>query len=155
MNREEFIQAIAKALPQAHAAPDPHNPEAITIEPSAIHETAQWLRDDPASQLTYFEFITAQDYPQREEIVLIYSLYSYTLGHRLIFKANLSRQAPHAATVSDIWEGANWSEREVYDLYGVIFDHHPDLRRIMMFEGWEGYPLRKDYAHPNLIHRPE
>ena len=155
MNRNEFVLAVNQAFPDIKAEADPSNPRALRLDSSAVHKVCLWMRDNPEAQLTYFEFITAQDYPESNEIVLVYSLYSYSLRHRLVVKTVLDRQAPHIGTVSDIWEGADWSEREVYDLYGVVFDNHPDLRRIMMYEGWEGYPLRKDYTHPNLIHRPE
>ncbi len=155
MNRDEFVRAVNQTFPKAKAAADPINPDALRLDSSAVHEVCRWMRDDPGAQLTYFEFITAQDHPENGEIVLVYSLYSYTLSHRLMVKTVLDRKDPRIGTVSDIWEGADWSEREVYDLYGVVFENHPNLRRIMMYEGWEGYPLRKDYTHPNLIHRPE
>ena len=155
MNRDEFIKAANQAMPDLHAKADTANPDAIVVNSADLHGLCLWMRDDPAAQLTYFEFVTAQDWPDRDEIVLVYSLYSHPLGHRLMVKTALPRRDPQIETVSDIWEGANWSEREVYDLFGVTFSRHPDMRRIMIFDGWEGYPLRKDYTHPNLIHRPE
>ena len=155
MNRDEFLSAIRQALPAIEVSADPQNAEAVTAPSANIRELAQWLRDDSASQLTYFDYITALDHPDRNGITVVYSLFSHALGHRLMIKCQLDRTEPRIDSVSDIWEGADWSEREVYDLFGVTFAGHPDLRRIMMYEGWEGYPLRKDYTHPNLIHRPD
>lgn len=87
--------------------------------------------------------LTAADYSDRIEVV--WNLYSYARGKRLAVKAKLGRDDPTVDTVTDLWKGANWFEREVWDLFGVRFDGHPNLKRIMMPDGWEGYPLRKDY----------
>lgn len=87
--------------------------------------------------------LTAADYDDRLEVV--YNLHSYPSGRDLAVKVVLPRDDPVVESATDLWLGADWFEREVYDLYGVRFDGHPNLKRIMMPEGWEGHPLRKDY----------
>jgi NADH-quinone oxidoreductase subunit C len=88
---------------------------------------------------------TAVDWPKEEKIQLVYHLYSYTCKHQIVLKIDLPRDNPKIGSVEDIWKVANWFEREIFDLFGVIFEGHSDLRRILLPEDWEGYPLRKDY----------
>jgi NADH-quinone oxidoreductase subunit C len=84
-----------------------------------------------------------EDNPERFHVV--YNLYSYPLRARLIVKVPVTERDCSVDTVSDLWKTANWLEREVYDLFGIGFKNHPDLRRILMPDGYEGHPLRKDY----------
>jgi NADH-quinone oxidoreductase subunit C len=77
---------------------------------------------------------------------VVYHLFSYTHNQQIVLKVDLPRDNPKIPTVEGVWKVANWFEREVYDLFGVIFDGHSDLRRIMLPEDWTGYPLRKDYV---------
>jgi len=80
-----------------------------------------------------------------------YHLESTNLRHKLTLKTSTEREKPEVVTVTEIWKGANWHEREAYDMYGVVFLNHPDLRRILMPYDWEfGYPLRKDYKNPEF-----
>jgi NADH-quinone oxidoreductase subunit C len=80
-----------------------------------------------------------------------YHLESTSLKHRIVLKASTPREKPEAASVSDVWRSADWHEREAYDMLGIIFLNHPDLRRILMPYDWEaGYPLRKDYRNPEF-----
>ena len=77
--------------------------------------------------------------------IIVYNLYSLKHRHRIIIKALVSEDDPYIDSVVPVWKGANWHEREACDMYGILFNGHPDLRRILMPEDWEGYPLRKDY----------
>ena len=80
-----------------------------------------------------------------------YHLESTKLKHKLTLKASTDREKPEVVTVTEVWKGADWHEREAYDMYGIIFLNHPDLRRILMPYDWEfGYPLRKDYKNPEF-----
>ena len=154
MRLEEFHKTLKARFPEVSFEFDPINPQALKMSPAGVPEVFQWLRDTPETSMDFFEFMTAADRPPTH-FALLYSLYSYANNHRLALKVDVSREDPTIPTVSHLWENADWNEREVYDLFGVFFTGHRDLRRIMMPEDWEGHPLRKDYCHPNLALRPD
>ena len=118
----------------------------LFVEPGAIIEVCRFLRDDPNLEFEVLSDLTAVDWPKEEKIQVVYHLYSYSKRHQIVLKVDLPRDHPKIATTEGLWKVANWLEREVYDLFGVIFDGHTDLRRIMLPEDWVGYPLRKDYV---------
>jgi NADH:ubiquinone oxidoreductase subunit C len=91
--------------------------------------------------------MTAVDYIKDNLFELVYYLYSTRQKQALVLKSQISRTIAEIDTVSDIWSGFDWQEREVYDLMGIRFKNHPNLKRIMMWEGFPGHPLRKDYVH--------
>lgn len=135
-----------------------HGDETAVVAPKDWHEVASFLRDDPACDMAMFIDITAVDYPRRrpERFDLILLLYSPQKKHRIRLKTRLFDEYAEGGhqpdrptrvrTVVDLWLGANWFEREVWDMFGVRFDGHPDLRRILMYEEFEGHALRKDYS---------
>jgi len=112
----------------------------------AIVEVCRFLRDDPGLKFEVLSDLTGLDWPKEEKIQVVYHLYSYAQKHQIVLKVDLPRDNPKIATTEGVWKVANWFEREVYDLFGVIFEGHSDLRRIMLPEDWEGHPLRKDYV---------
>jgi NADH-quinone oxidoreductase subunit C len=154
MSPDEFLPILQARFPQVEFRLDPLNPQALIMSASGVPEVFSWLRDAPEAAMEYLEFSTAVDRPP-DRLCVVYSLYSYTHRHRLILKVDLPRHDPTIPTVSHLWENADWNEREIYDLFGVFFSGHEDLRRLMMPEDWEGHPLRKDYNHPNLTPRPD
>jgi NADH-quinone oxidoreductase subunit C len=109
---------------------------------------AKFLRDDPECAMDHFTDLTAIDYPEREpdagrfDVVLL--LRSMKKKHRVRLKVRVG-DGESLASVVDVWPAANWAEREVYDMFGIRFEGHPDLRRILMYDEFVGYPLRKDY----------
>jgi len=116
----------------------------LVLDPSIAHEILQILRDE--EQFEYCVDITAVHYPKREKpFDLIWILYSFAMNERLRVKTMLADGESFPSSVA-IWATANWLEREVYDMFGIKFDGHPDLKRILMPDGWQGYPLRKDYG---------
>ena len=117
----------------------------LTVDGPAIIDVCRFLRDG-AFKFEVLSDLTAVDWPKDEKIQVVYHLFSYSLNHQIVLKVDLPRANPKVATVEGVWKVANWFEREVYDLFGVIFDGHTDLRRIMLPEDWTGYPLRKDYV---------
>jgi NADH-quinone oxidoreductase subunit C len=121
--------------------PEPY----LLVDGDAIVEVCRFLRDDADLKFEVLSDQTAVDWPKEEKIQLVYHLYSYSRRHQIVLKVDLPRANPKIATVENIWKVANWFEREIFDLFGVIFEGHSDLRRILLPEDWEGYPLRKDY----------
>jgi NADH-quinone oxidoreductase subunit C len=118
----------------------------LFVQTPAIVEVCRFLRDHGGLNFEVLSDLTALDWPKEEKIQVVYHLFSYKHNHQIVLKVDLPRDNPKIATVEGVWKVANWFEREVYDLFGVIFDGHSDLRRIMLPEDWTGYPLRKDYV---------
>jgi NADH-quinone oxidoreductase subunit C len=110
------------------------------------------LRSDPALAFDCLSNQSGVDYPKRDQIEVVYHLFSYAHRHALVVKVGVARDSPRLATASTIWRGAIWQEREIFDLLGVVFTGHPDLRRILLPEDWVGHPLRKDYVEPTEYH---
>lgn len=111
-----------------------------------------------ASDLRHLGFdllgmVTAVDFG--EEFELVYRMRSRELEVGMFLKTRIPRSDPRIASVTSVWPGANWHEREVFDLFGIVFEGHPDLRRIFLPDDWEGHPLRKDYADPAVIRKPD
>jgi NADH-quinone oxidoreductase subunit C len=116
----------------------------LVLDTSIAHEALQILRDQ--EQFEYCVDLTAVHYPQREkQFDLIWILYSFAHNQRLRIKAMIADGESFPTSV-EIWPTTNWLEREVYDMFGIRFDGHPDLKRILLPEDWKGYPLRKDYG---------
>ena len=118
----------------------------LVVEPKHLAALCRYLKDSDRFSLDYVANLTAIDYPP-ERIEVVYHLYSMAKKHGPVaLKVKLPRATPTVVSVTPIWRGAEFQEREVYDLYGVTFDGHPDLRRILMWDGFEGHPMRKDYV---------
>jgi NADH-quinone oxidoreductase subunit C len=126
-----------------------HGDDSVVIAPSHWVSVHRFLRDDPACQMQFMMDLFSVDYPDREpRFEVIANLYSHTRKHRLFTKARVGGPEGDDAevdTLSALWGCANWYEREVWDMMGVKFRGHPDPRRILMYEEFEGHPLRKDY----------
>jgi NADH-quinone oxidoreductase subunit C len=105
------------------------------------------LREDSRLSMDHLEMIGGADYKDRLEVV--YVLFSMNHRHRYTLKCRLPRETPALSTVESIWRVANWHEREAFDMFGISFEGHSDLRRILCPDDWEGYPLRKDYKSPS------
>ncbi len=116
----------------------------LSVDRSLIPDILRRLRED--EQFDYCVDVTAAHYPKREkQFDVIWILYSFARNERMRVKTQIADGASIASAVS-IWPTANWLEREVYDMFGIRFDGHPDLKRILLPDGWKGYPLRKDYG---------
>lgn len=117
-----------------------------TVRPEQIAQIGAFLRDDPELRFDMPLDVTAVDYiGQQPRFEIVYHLYSTAHGHRVRLKTRVPESDPSLPTVTGVWVGANWLERETYDMYGIRFVGHPDLRRIYLYEEFEGHPLRKDY----------
>ena len=118
----------------------------IELEPSSIREACALLRDYPEVPFNFLSDITCVDwYPSEPRFEVIYHLLSIAKKERVRLKVRLDGSSPVIESVITVWPGANYFEREVFDLFGIRFTGHPYLRRILMPEDWEGYPLQKDY----------
>jgi NADH-quinone oxidoreductase subunit C len=122
------------------------------VKPERIVEVCQFLASEPGLDIDFLEDLTAVDWPKRNVIEIVYHLLSYRHRHSIVLKVETDRAAPVVHTVEAVWKTANWFEREVYDLFGVTFTGHPDLRRIMLPDDWVGHPLRKDYQEAGGWH---
>lgn len=126
--------------------------EALTcnIEPELWLPLAEKLRHKAVPAFDFLFCLTCVDW--KTHFTMVYHFRSTHNGQEMVVKAKLAHDNPEIETVSHIWRTAEFHEREVYDLFGVIFRHHPDLRRLLLTEEWKGYPLRKDYEDPvNMI----
>jgi len=119
----------------------------VILKKDRILEICRHLHDDPDLYFDYLVDVCGVDYAGKKEkrFEVVYHLYSIKHRHSVRLKAEVSESAPEIDSVTAVWDGANWHERECYDMFGIIFSGHPDFRRILMPEDWEGHPLRKDY----------
>ncbi len=131
------------------------------VKGERLVEICSWLKAEPGVELDFCEDLTAVDWPKRNVIEVVYHLFSYRHRHGIVLKVEADRQSPVVPSVEGVWKAANFMEREVYDLFGVSFTGHPDLRRILLPDDWVGHPLRKDYQEaggyhgvPNLRENP-
>jgi NADH-quinone oxidoreductase subunit C len=115
------------------------------VKRERLVEICRFLKAEAGIEIDFLEDLTAVDWPKRNVIEVVYHLLSYVHRHAFKLKVEADRAAPSVPTVEGVWKTANWFEREVYDLFGVDFPGHPDLRRIMLPDDWVGHPLRKDY----------
>ena len=117
----------------------------IVVKGDDIVAVCTYLRDDPEFRFNFLSDLTAVDrLGRRPRFDVIYHLYSLERNHRIRFKVGID-EGESVPSVTSVWGNANWLEREVFDLFGIKFDDHPDLRRILMPDDWEGHPLRKDF----------
>ena len=124
------------------------SPGAILVKPELLINVCTELQENPALYFDMLSCVTGVDNgPEAGTMEVIYNLYSIPFDHHLMLKVVLPRESPEVETLSTHWKTANWHEREVYDLLGINFLGHPDLRRILLPADWEGHPLRKDYQH--------
>ncbi len=147
---EEWVsplrEAIEKRFPSALSDPLIFRGQpSITLSKESVLEVCRFLRDDPEIAYTYPADVTAADYPNRDKrFEVVYHIYSFVRNHRLRIKV-LVGDGDSVPSLTGIWAGANWMEREVFDMFGIVFDNHPGLKRILLPEDWVGHPLRKDY----------
>lgn len=139
--REKFGEAI-------HDVTEHRGELTLAVDRSAIVPVMTMLRDDPDFQFDYLSYMTCVDHSALGRDVRFdatYELYSIPRTHRLRVRAAVPEDDPVIESVFSVWPGANFMEREAFDMFGVLFQNHPDLRRILMPDDWEGHPLRKDF----------
>jgi NADH-quinone oxidoreductase subunit C len=144
---KKVVRAIKKAFKDdvlgTHAE---HGDHTVIVKPGRLLEIARFLRDEPDMNMNHFCDLTVVDWPEREDrFEVVVHFHSLTHGHRVRLKAGVNASDPVVPSLTSVYSGADWFEREAFDMYGVRFDGHPDLRRILLWEEFEGHPLRKDY----------
>lgn len=121
----------------------------VCVPPERLREVLTFLRDDESARFEQLVDLTCVDYLDfpgaQDRFAVIYALLSLTYGHRLWVKCRVNEPCPEVPSVTGLWPAADWLEREVYDMFGIRFTDHPDLRRILTWEGFPAFPLRKDY----------
>ena len=145
--KDSYIRRLREWDPQAVTEVIEFRGETTIVVPREhLRRTADFLARDPGLRFTYLSDITATDqFPIEPRFELNYHLVSLERRERVRLKVRVSGDDPVAPSVTSVWPGANWHEREAFDLVGVRFEGHPDLTRILMPDDWEGHPLRKDY----------
>lgn len=146
----DLANRIKRMFPDAVASADIVNGEQqVVVNKAGILEFMRRLRDDEGTLFNFMMDLTAVDYlgrrPAEARFEVVYHLYSLKHNHRVRVKVPVSQADPTIDSVTQVWKAANWFEREVWDLYGLVFKGHPDLKRILLYEEFEGHPLRKDY----------
>jgi NADH-quinone oxidoreductase subunit C len=129
---------------------DAANEAFIIVKPERIVEISLYLRDEPKMLFDYMVNLSGVDYPKI--LTVVYHLYSIKNNHRIVLKVELNKETPNVPSVEKVWKTANWHEREAFDMFGIIFDNHPYMVRILCPYDWEGFPLRKDYKEPESYH---
>lgn len=147
---DEIVDVIADSYPQLNSAilrvEIQCGELTLHIRPEKVREFCQVLRDDPALRFELCSSVSGVDYVERpDRLHAVYHLTSMTYRRRIRLEVAVSADDPHIPSVTSIYPTADWQERETYDMYGIIFDDHPALTRILMPDDWDGYPQRRDY----------
>ncbi|HNV31185.1 MAG TPA: NADH-quinone oxidoreductase subunit C [Cyclobacteriaceae bacterium] len=151
MQTEELTTLITSLAPDQKPGISKQYPEFI-IPADKIHEVAKTLKENPQTKMDYLFNLTAAD--RKDGLNVIYHLTSTEYRHIVVLRVILAdKENPMVATVSDLWSAAEYLEREVFDLFGIKFENHPDLRRLFLDDEWVGYPLRKDYKDSFIFER--
>jgi NADH-quinone oxidoreductase subunit C len=147
--REHYPEIDFAPAPLVSNAKGPSDQICVRVPGDRLLTVMRFLRDDPRTKFEQLADVTCVDYLNfpnaRDRYGVTYSLLSITYNHRLWVKCFVNDPDPQVPSLCSVWKGAEWPEREVYDMFGVRFTGHPDLRRILTWEGFGSYPLRKDY----------
>jgi NADH-quinone oxidoreductase subunit C len=137
---QEVAKQIGEQVPQSVVE---SNESWILVKPESVLQVAQFLKNTPGLDFDYLTCLTGTDYLDYLEVV--YILTSMKHNHSVVLKSRCNRENPEVPSVVSLWRGADYQEREVYDLLGIRFVGHPNLKRLFLWEGFQGHPLRRDY----------
>jgi NADH-quinone oxidoreductase subunit C len=141
----EIVSKVASIVPEID---EKSTPNSIIVSPVDLLVVTTELHQNPKLYFDMLSCITGIDNgPEQRTMEVVYNFYSIPYHHHVMVKVLLLRDNPEIESLFSIWRAADWLEREVFDMYGIKFLNHPDLRRILMPADWQGYPLRKDYHH--------
>jgi NADH-quinone oxidoreductase subunit C len=159
ITNEALLQSInSKFEGQVTVLGEPYGLLTIETGKENIISLLSYIKTDPALQFIYLTDITAVHYPEQEKtIAVVYHIHSLVNNVRIRVKVFIDGDNCHIPTATTLWEGANWMERETYDLFGVIFDGHPDLRRILNVDDMTAFPMRKEFPleDPNRVDKKD
>lgn len=148
LNPKDIAEKIKEQFPdQVIEVTEFRDQSSVIVKRDQIIPILKHLHDNPLLSFDHLQDLTAVDYLKKKDVrfEVVYNLYSTKYRHKIRIRAQVPENDTKINSVVPIWAGANWHERECYDMFGIVFTGHPDLRRILMPEDWEGYPLRKDY----------
>ena len=117
----------------------------VTVKKEVINELLLFLRDDNELQYNFLTTLCGMHYPEKEQLGVVYHLHSFVNNHRIRIKTNTAISDPRIPTITSLWPSANWQERETYDFFGIHFEGHPNLRRILNVDDMVDFPLRKEF----------
>jgi NADH-quinone oxidoreductase subunit C len=150
--REISHLLIERFGPAIHAAfPEDRHPR-VHIAAESWLQIAGFCKAEPQLALDWLACASGMDYIADGKLVMVFDLWSFSHRHHFAVKVFCPREKPEIPSVAGIWPAANWHEREAFDLFGIVFTGHPDPRRILLADDWEGFPLRKDYVFPREYH---
>lgn len=154
MKLEEIKSLIENHFPDSISGEDLNaTPNALIIKSESIYAVCELLHSNEKTYFDQLSCLTGLDNGEdKGTMEVVYNLYSIPFDLHLMVKVEIDRSKPIIDSVSDIWKTADWHEREAYDLLGIHFNNHPDLRRILLPDDWEGYPLKKDYVEQEKYH---
>jgi NADH-quinone oxidoreductase subunit C len=151
MEFEKIVELIQSVNEGTAKVDSNTSPLGVIISSDRLVVTCNELYQNPSTYFDMLSCVTGIDNGvEANTMEVIYHLYSIPFNASLMLKVILPRENPEVESLCGVWKSANWLEREVYDMFGINFKNHPDLRRILMPNDWEGYPLRKDYQHQEL-----
>lgn len=151
MTAAEILQRLKDIVPYAEIELEEIPVEsALKVSAESLPAVATALKGDSLLQFECLKCLSGVD--RGEQLQAVYHLYSISRNHHLTLRCSVPKDNPVIPTLCGIWPAADWHEREAYDMLGIRFDRHPDLRRILCADDWEGHPLRKDYRPPEEFH---
>ncbi len=150
MKGEEIVAKLKAKFADAVTVPEGMIDTTVVVPAAKLLEVAKFCRDEKDLKLDLLHCLSGVDTTKAIQSVI--HLDSTVHRHWLAIKCELDRAAPACPSVTPIWPGADWHEREAFDMFGIRYEGHPNLRRILCAEDWEGYPLRKDYVQPDEFH---
>ena len=152
MNKEKLQETILAFMPEAEIEAD-KDLLTVTVDNDHLVKMATFLRDSDDTRFDYLFCETAVDYS--DHFMMVYHLDSTEFRHQVVLKTKIAdRNNPKVDSVCGVWIGAEYHEREIFDLFGIVFNNHPDLRKIFLDNDWVGFPMRRDYTDPvNIVER--
>lgn len=145
--QKDVVEKIKERFPAAFKdAYTFRDQQTIVIDKKSIIDVCKFLKETPELDFSFFVDLTAVDFPDRDvRFEVVYNLFSISQSKRIFLKVNVDLDDLAVPSVTCLWQSANWAEREIYDLFGISFSGHPNLKRLFMPEDFEGYPLRKEF----------